>query len=189
MGKPYVRQTWNNGFEANGRPKFMPNWDSSPQGSVVYPGLVGGTNWQAPSFDAASGLLYLVYQEAGQRYVRETSAFEPGKQYWGGKALSLGGAESAGVRAIDSASGAVKWEYKVSQASISAGLLATSGGVVFVATREGNLIALDGKTGTYLWRFQTGAAIASAPMSYAIDGKQFVALAAAGVLYSFALPD
>jgi PQQ-dependent dehydrogenase (methanol/ethanol family) len=189
LGQPYVRQTWNRGFDASGRPLFAPGSDSSPQGSVVYPGLVGGTNWQAPSFDATSGWLYLVYQEAGQRYVRAPSEFEPGKQYWGGKALPLGEGESAGVRAIDSETGALKWEYKLARASISAGLLATAGGVVFVATREGNLIALEAGTGNFLWRFQTGAAIASAPISYAVDGKQFVALAAAGVLYSFALPE
>ncbi len=189
MSKPYVRQTWNNGFDDNGRPKFAQDWDSSPQGNIVYPGLVGGTNWQAPSFDTASGWLYLVFQEAGQRYVRAPAEFESGKQYWGGKAISLGDAESAGVRAIDSETGTVKWEYKLSQASFQAGLLATAGGVVFVATREGNLIALEAKTGKFLWRFQTGAAIASSPISYAIDGKQFVAIAAAGVLYSFALPE
>jgi PQQ-dependent dehydrogenase (methanol/ethanol family) len=189
MGKPYVRQTWNNGFDENGRPKFVQGSDSSPQGNIVYPGLVGGTNWQAPSFDATSGWLYLVYQEAGQRYVRAPSQFEPGKQYWGGKALPIAEAASAGVRAIDSETGAVKWEYKLSQPSFSAGLLATGGGLVFVATREGNLLALEAKTGSFLWRFQTGAAISSSPISYAIDGKQFVAIAAGGVLYSFALPE
>lgn len=189
MGQPYVRQTWNDGFDENGRPRFVPGWDSTPQGSVVYPSLVGGTNWQAPSYDETSGWLYLVFQEAGQRFVRTPSEFEPGKQYWGGRAFPLGEAESAGVRALDTETGAVKWEYKLSQASISAGLTATAGGVVFVATREGNLIALDAGTGKFLWRFQTGAPIASSPICYAIDGHQFVAIAAAGVLYSFALPE
>jgi alcohol dehydrogenase (cytochrome c) len=69
------------------------------------------------------------------------------------------------------------------------GVLATASGVVFVSTDEGNLIALDGQSGKSLWHFQTGAAIASSPMSYAVDGKQYVAVAAGNVLYSFALPD
>jgi len=68
-------------------------------------------------------------------------------------------------------------------------VLATAGGVVFAATREGNLIALAAHTGEFLWRFQTGANCAASPMSYAVDGKQFIALAAGGVLYSFALPE
>ena len=73
--------------------------------------------------------------------------------------------------------------------SSSAGLLATGGGVVFMGTAEGNLIALDAKSGKSLWHFQTGATIASSPISYSVDGKQFVAISAGNVLISFALPD
>jgi alcohol dehydrogenase (cytochrome c) len=189
MGQPFVRQTWNIGFDENGRPRFAPGSDSSPEGTVVYPSLVGGTNWQAPSYDPATGWLYVVAQESGNRYVRSRSEFEPGKQYWGGRSLGLGGTEWAGVRALDTETGTLKWEYKISQGSLAAGVLATAGRVVFAATREGNLIALDAQTGKLMWRFQTGATIASSPMSYAIDGKQFVAVASAGVLYSFALPE
>ena len=70
----------------------------------------------------------------------------------------------------------------------AAGVLATGGGVVFAGSKEGNLIALDGKSGKALWHFQTGAEIPSSPMSYAIDGRQYVAISSANVLYSFALP-
>lgn len=68
-------------------------------------------------------------------------------------------------------------------------MLATAGGLVFAATGEGSLIGLDARTGALLWHFQTGGTIASSPMSYAVDGKQFVAIAAGGVLYSFGLPE
>lgn len=95
----------------------------------------------------------------------------------------------AGIRALDATTGAKKWEFKISQGSLAAGVMATAGDVVFAGTREGNLLALDSKTGKLLWRVQTGGAIASAPISYAVDGKQFIALAAGGVLYSFALPE
>jgi outer membrane protein assembly factor BamB len=83
----------------------------------------------------------------------------------------------------------VKWKFPISYLSAAPGLLATGGGLVFVGTTEGNLIALDGKSGESLWHFRTGAAIASSPMSYAVDGKQFIAVSAGNVLYSFALPD
>jgi len=189
MGRPFVRQTWNNGFDELGRPKLTPGSDASTEGNVVYPSLGGGTNFQAPSYDPATGWMYLVFQESGQRYVRAPSEFEPGKQYWGGRGLPTGEAAVAGVRAIDTETGAMKWEHKISQGSLAAGLLATAGGVVFVGTREGNLIALEAQTGKLLWRFQTGATIAASPVSYAVDGKQFVAISAGGVLYSFALPD
>jgi outer membrane protein assembly factor BamB len=60
--------------------------------------------------------------------------------------------------------------------------------VLFAASRDGNLVALDKRTGKLLWQFQTGATIDASPMSYAVDGTQFVALSAGSVLYSFALP-
>ncbi|HEU4386711.1 MAG TPA: PQQ-dependent dehydrogenase, methanol/ethanol family, partial [Blastocatellia bacterium] len=187
--RPFVHQTWNNGFDDNGRPRFADGWDSSPEGRVVYPSVVGGTNWQAPSYDSTTGWLYVAFLESGQKYVRAPSAFESGKQYWGGRAFPIAERPVGGVRAIDSGTGEIKWEYKVSQGSFQAGLIATAGGVVFAGTREGNFIALDSRTGELLWRFQTGAGIAASPMSYAVDGEQFVAISAGGVLYGFALPE
>ncbi|MBS1788535.1 MAG: PQQ-dependent dehydrogenase, methanol/ethanol family [Acidobacteria bacterium] len=186
---PYVHQTWNAGFGADGRPKFAPKSGATPEGNEVFPSLVGGTNWQAPSYDSSLNWLFLVFAESGNRYVRSEMAYEPGKGYWGGRTLPAGENNYAGIRALDAATGAKKWEFKISQGSLAAGVTATAGGVVFAGTREGNLIALDSKTGKLLWRFQTGGTIASAPISYAVDGKQFIALAAGGVLYSFALPE
>jgi len=68
-------------------------------------------------------------------------------------------------------------------------VLATGGNVVFAATPEGNFIALDAKTGKALWNFAAGAGIPSSPMSYSVDGKQYVAVSSNNVLYSFALPN
>ena len=189
LGKNYVRQTWNQGFEADGRPKVIAESDSTPEGRVVYPTLVGGTNWQSPSYDASSGLMYVVYNDGAQRFIREKSTYEPGKAYWGGRAMPAGEPPIPGIKAIDTATGAVKWDYKLSQGSLGAGVLATSTGLLFSSTAEGNLIALESKTGKFLWRMQTGAAIGSSPISYSVDGKQFIAVSAGQVLYSFALPE
>jgi alcohol dehydrogenase (cytochrome c) len=189
MANPFVKQTWNRGFEENGRPKIIPGTDSSPEGTVVYPSLGGGTNWQSPSYDGSTGWLYLSYAEMGNRYLRQQGDYEPGKAYWGGRAAALSEPSTAGIRALDTATGQKKWEYQISQGSLSSGVLATAGGVVFAASNEGNLIALDSKTGKFLWRFQAGGPIPSSPMSYSVDGKQFIAVSSAGVLYSFALPE
>jgi alcohol dehydrogenase (cytochrome c) len=70
----------------------------------------------------------------------------------------------------------------------SAGLLGTSGGLLFAATAEGELLALNAETGKLLWSFRSGIPITASPMSYAVDGKQFVAVAAGNMIYSFALP-
>ena len=189
LGKNYVRQTWNAGFEANGKPKVIPDSDSTPEGRVVFPTLVGGTNWQSPSYDATSGLLYVVYNDGAQRFIREKGTYEPGKAYWGGRAMPAGDPPIPGIKAIDTKTGEAKWDYKLSQGSLGAGILATSTGLLFSGTAEGNLIALESKTGKFLWRTQAGAAILSSPISYSVDGKQFIAISAGQVLYSYALPD
>ena len=75
------------------------------------------------------------------------------------------------------------------QGSVTNGVIATAGGVLFASIRDGNLVALDAKTGTLLWHFQTGGNNAASPVSYAIDGRQYVALAAGTTIFSFALPD
>jgi PQQ-dependent dehydrogenase (methanol/ethanol family) len=190
LGRPFVRQTWNAGFDENGRPKVVPGTDASPEGTVVYPAGGGANNWRSPSYDPASGLMYLVFTESGQRYVREPEEYQAGREYWGGRGTPVPGETAAfGVMALDTETGDVKWRYKISQAANGAGVLATGGGLVFAAAADGNLIALDSKTGAPLWRFQTGATIRASPTSYSVDGKQFVAISAGNVLYSFALPE
>jgi alcohol dehydrogenase (cytochrome c) len=189
-GKAFVHQTWNAGFDENGRPKVVPGTDSSPGGSVVYPSGGGGNNWRSPSYDAASGWMYLVYTESGQKYVRDPEEFVSGRQYWSGRGMPVpGDVAASGVMAIDVETGDVKWRYPISRASLGGGVLATGGGLVFTGAGDGNLIALDSKTGALKWRFQTGGRIGASPMSYAVDGKQFVAMSAGNVLYSFALPE
>ena len=188
-GKAFVRQTWNTGFDENGRPKMAPGSESSAEGSVVYPGLGGGTNWQSPSYSPETGWVYVETQEAGNKFVRAPVEYQSGKLYMAGANSNLGEAVNANIKAIDPETGEVKWDYRISRGSLSAGVLSTGGNIVFAATAEGNLIALNARTGAPLWRYQTGGAITAAPMSYAADGRQFVAVAAAGVLYSFALPE
>jgi PQQ-dependent dehydrogenase (methanol/ethanol family) len=188
-GKPYVRETWNVGFDKEGRPLTAPNWQSSPEGNKVFPSLVGGTNWQSPSYDPARSLLYVAARDSGMGYRSTPVKYEAGRQYMGGAPVLVNDQSRNGVMAIDTNTGVVKWKFPLNGMSASAGVLATRSGVLFVATQEGNLIALDGETGKSLWHFQTGAGIASSPISYAVDGKQFVAVAAGNVLYSFALPE
>jgi alcohol dehydrogenase (cytochrome c) len=91
--------------------------------------------------------------------------------------------------AIDAVSGAVRWEHPLVRRSFAIGVMATRSGVLFAATGEGNLVALDSVTGKTLWHFQAGGNIASAPMSYAVDGKEYIAVAAGNALYSFALAE
>jgi alcohol dehydrogenase (cytochrome c) len=192
---PFVYQNWNSGFDANGRPRIVPGSNSSAEGTFfVYPTLGGGTNFQAPSYSPLTGLFYLAYSENGQRYVSQPVAFEQGRQYIGrgqaGPASPRPGEPpaSSGIKAIDPETGETRWDFKTSQGSLQNGVLATAGQVVFASIRDGNLAALDARTGAHLWHFQTGTTPAASPMSYAIDGRQYVAVAAGNTIYAFTLP-
>jgi alcohol dehydrogenase (cytochrome c) len=192
---PFVYQNWNAGFDAHGRPIAVPNSNSSRDGSFfVYPNLGGGTNFQAPSYSRITGWLYLEYRERGQAYVSAPATFEPGRQYIGRDAAPSSRDRkadepdpSAGIKALDPETGKTMWDFKIFEGSLANGVLATAGNVLFAAMADGNLVALDATTGTHLWHFQTGATMAASPISYAVDGRQFVAIAAGSTVYAFAL--
>jgi alcohol dehydrogenase (cytochrome c) len=193
---PFVYQNWNTGFDA-GRPIVVPGSNSTRDGSFfVYPSLVGGTNFQAPSYSPITGWLYLQYRESGQVYASAPQTFEAGRQYIGrdsaARTVDPKPGEppaSAGIKALDPETGLTLWDFKIFQSSLTNGVLATAGNLVFGGVRDGNIVALDARSGEHLWHFQTGAGIAASPISYAVDGRQFVAIAAGNTLYAFALPE
>jgi alcohol dehydrogenase (cytochrome c) len=194
-GTPFVYQNWNRGLDANGRPIQVPGSNSSPEGSfLVYPSLVGGTNFQAPSYSPVTGWFYLAYSENGQQYISAPAPFEAGRQYIGRGRGSAPAPQandpqpSAGIKALDPETGKTIWDFKLFQASLNNGVMATAGGVLFASSREGNLIALDAKTGKSLWRYQTGGNMTASPMSFAVNGRQYVAVASGESIYCFALP-
>ena len=82
-----------------------------------------------------------------------------------------------------------KWEHRYPTSPWTAGTLSTAGGLVFAGDNEGYLAAFDAATGKLRWRFQTGANIYASPMTYALDGKQYVVMPSGSALFTFALPD
>lgn len=191
FAKPYVKQTWNGGFHADGTPILLPGWKASPSGSTISPSFIGGADWANPSYDPVNGKFYVVATDGGLLGFRSApERYEAGRQYLGGRPfVPSNQASRSGMLAIEASNGGIAWDYPTFRISMSAGALATRGGLVFLATADGNLIALDGDSGKALWHFQTGSAIACAPISYAVNGKQYVAISAGNMLYSFALPD
>lgn len=151
-------------------------------GVTVAPGAGGGSNWSPTSVDEKGGLAFVAAMHLPMRYVlREipadgdkpaikTSAFETidGGEKWGT------------LSAIDlKAKGKILWQQKTTGPLVG-GVLATAGGLVFSGEGESDLTAFDAKTGERLWSFNCGAGVNAPPISFAVDGKQYVAVAAGG---------
>ncbi|MBV9549245.1 MAG: PQQ-dependent dehydrogenase, methanol/ethanol family [Alphaproteobacteria bacterium] len=191
FGKPFVKVTWTDGFDANGRVIVKPESEVTAQGVAVYP-AVAATNFQAPSYDKDNGVIYLNFTDSQGFVASAPAVYQRGSQYLGrgtGTPPPAPTPPVQGTMALQGATGKVLWKHVVVRNNLSAGVLATRGGVVFVATAEGNFMALDKKTGKALWNFKMPGNISASPMSYAVDGKQFVAITAGNMVYSFALPN
>jgi alcohol dehydrogenase (cytochrome c) len=123
----------------------------------------------------------------GAYYYKGEAEYKPGTFFAGGGERSLAGDQAYGaIRALEVETGKMKWEFRL-QSPPWAGVLATAGGVLFGGSNEGNFYALDAFSGRPLWDFQTGGAIAANPISFLIDGKQHVAIAAGHALFVFGL--
>ncbi|HWY61522.1 MAG TPA: PQQ-dependent dehydrogenase, methanol/ethanol family [Rhizomicrobium sp.] len=191
FAKNYVRQTWNLGFDKDGKPKVDPKSIPNYTGQVVFP-ATGGTNFEAPSYDDKTKILYLTYADGPTLAISAPAVNEPGKEYLGrGTGTVPPGTPAAdqGIMAIDTTTGTVKWKFPLTVGSLKTGVLATSGGVVFASTGEARFIALDAATGKALWNFRTGQPMSGSPISYAVGGQQYVAVASGNLLFSFALPE
>ena len=186
-GREYSRQTWAKGLDDRGRPMVLPNSEPTPEGRVIWPAPYGATNWFSPAYSPKTGLFYVAAREIGATYYRREAEYRPGALYSGGGNIDLPpDREPGAIRALEVATGKRRWEFPLPSAPW-AGVLATAGGLVFSGSNEGNFFALDAATGKPLWDFQTGGAITANPISFTIDGRQCIAIAASRVLYVFGL--
>lgn len=189
LAKPFARVTWAKEVGPDGRPVVIPGTDPTPEGNYVCPGLTGATNWMSPSFNPSTGLFYVAVREQCDKFFGSPQVHREGHEFFGSAFQAVPGDKEWGaVRALDPRSGEIKWEFKYYSAPM-AGTLSTAGGLVFAGDMEGYLIALDARTGKSLWHLQTGAPVVAAPISYSLDGKQYIAIASGGTLFAFALPD
>jgi alcohol dehydrogenase (cytochrome c) len=187
LAKPFVKQTWAKEIDAKGRPVRAPNTLPTREGVAVWPGVTGGQNWYSPSFSPQTGLYYVAAQEQGNLFFTADAEYKAGSSFTGGGGRPIPGDEGYGaIRAILPETGEVKWEHRLVSPPWS-GVMATAGNLVFGGTAEGNIFALDAKTGKHLWHFPAGGFAASNPISYLAGGRQYVAMAAGDVLIAFGL--
>ncbi len=186
---PFGKVTWSDHKDAEGRPAASP--DSSPtlEGRFVCPGASGVTNWMSPTFNPRTGLFYVNAREQCDVFSTAPQPYEAGHAFYGSAYIPAPEGEPywGALRAIDPATGDIQWEFRHPSPTWS-GVLSTAGGLVFTGDAEGNFIALDARSGKPLWHFQTGGGTIAAPMSFAVDGKQYVAIATGSALYTFGLP-
>ncbi len=188
VGVPYAKQTWAAGLDQRGRPMVVPGTEPTESGVLVYPSANGATVWFSPAYELRTRTLFVAVREKGSYYHKTESEYKPGALFMGGGERDVLSEESYGaVRALAAETGRQRWEFRL-QSPPWGGLLATGGGLVFGGSNEGNFFALAAGTGTPVWQFQTGAAIESNPISFLLDARQHVAVAAGHAVFVFALP-
>lgn len=186
---PFVKDiTWANGIDENGRPIFNePNRPGDPaeaadgnKGEVVFssPSFLGGKNWMPMAYSQRSGLFYIPSNEWGMDIWNEPITYKKGAAYLGsGFTIKPNYEDHIGsLKAIDPTTGEWKWEFK-NNAPLWGGVMTTAGGLVFTGTPEGKFIAFDDETGEVLWSFQTGSGIVGQPITWEMDGEQYVSVA------------
>jgi len=188
--RPFARQTWADSLDVRGRPWTRADARPSRTGTLVWPSVSGATNWWSPSYSPATGLLYVPILERPGIYFAGEAVHEPGMPFTGSASQGvLGEPFYAAVRALRAATGALAWEYRFplrTDRSTIGGVLSTASGVVFAGDRN-IFYALDARTGRELWSFDTGGLILAGPVTYLVDGRQFVSVAAGKTLIGFAV--
>ena len=188
LGTPYAKQTWAKGLDDRGRPIVLSGTEPKPEGTMLYPGLHGATNWNSPSYSPDTRLMYVGRREEGTIFYRATAEYKAGSYFSAGGMRGIPGVEPSGsIVALDPLTGKQRWELAL-HSPPWAGVLSTAGGLVFSGTNEGNVFALDAASGKPLWEFQAGAPVYTGPISYEWEGKQYIAIAAGRSLIAFALP-
>ncbi len=188
LAQSYAKVSWSKERDANGRPIPAKEGSPTPDGNRVCPGAAGATNWMSPTYDLQTKLFYVTAREQCDVFSTAPQPYDAGHAYYGSAYFPNEDAEPfyGALRALDLKTGKTVWEWKHISPTWS-GVLSTAGGLVFTGDAEGNFIALDAKSGKALWHFQCGASVYSSPMTYAVDGKQYVVVAAGSALFAFGL--
>jgi alcohol dehydrogenase (cytochrome c) len=203
-GNPFVKVNWAKELDERGRPVQTPQ----PPGSPTWPGNQGGTNWYPPSYSPRTELFYFsAWEGYASIYRKETSEYQPGRNFSGGGFTVLTpvpGAPAIGIGrrgpinnwtdavghgaviAVDPQSGEQKWKFNQFDVTDS-GILTTGSDLLFTGGREGYFYALDAKAGGLLWKASLGGQIVAPPITYEVDGKQYVAVIAGNLLATYAL--
>ena len=183
---PFIQTDWSSGLDSKGQPISNPDKEPKLNGSLVRAYEEGATNWMAPSFDPETGLFYVNAQQGYTMYYLTLNQSGKPEGHQGGAASPLW--SQALLVAIDYKTGRIRWSRDESEGAGHPGILTTAGHLLFTGDVSGNLLALDPEDGRTLWHVNAGAPLGSSPMTYELDGRQYVITAVDSVLYAWALP-
>ena len=185
---PFVREiSWASGIDENGRPIYNEaNRPGDPaaaadgaKGETIFavPSFLGGKNWMPMAFSQRTGNFYVPSNEWGMDIWNEPVTYRQGAAYLGsGFTIKPLFEDYIGsLKAIDPDTGEIKWEYR-NEAPLWGGVMTTAGGLVFFGTPEGEFKALNDETGEVLWSFQTGSGIVGQPITWEMNGEQYVSV-------------
>jgi alcohol dehydrogenase (cytochrome c) len=190
---PAVAQAGKTGWvyvleRATGRPirrseAFVPQENifaqPTPAGVRMLPGANGGSEWSAPAYSPETGYLYVLGLHQPMYYKTRHQRLQPPALWLSGAFVGTGEPQYGLFSAVDLSTGKIAWQQRVNDPMIG-GALATAGGVVFTGTKDGRFIGFDARSGRELWSYRAAAGVNAPPISYAVDGQQYVAVAAGG---------
>jgi glucose dehydrogenase len=181
VSSDYAGTNWSKGYNEKGQP--IPDPAKMPQvdGALVNPNQGGATNWYPPSFSPQTGLFYVSAGRTWSVYY----IYDPGDnpQGWGG--TDRGGYSEALLQAIDYKTGKVRWSHKWEASGTRSGLLTTAGNLLFCGGSSNDLVALNATTGEALWQARLNAGVTNGPITYELDGSQYVIVAAGDMIWAF----
>jgi alcohol dehydrogenase (cytochrome c) len=180
---PYGPVNWSKGVDAKGQPIPNPDKEPAPDGRLLAPDEDGLTNYRSPSFDPKTGL-FLV--DAHPSYGLYFAKPADGYYGWAGADYDIWG--KAVLNAIDYQTGKIRWSHELGPTRAGAGVLTTDSGLTFTGDAWGNFLALDSNDGKTLWHAGSGAQSQSSPITYELDGRQYVMTSSGGVMFAWTLP-
>ncbi|MFY9558820.1 MAG: PQQ-dependent dehydrogenase, methanol/ethanol family [Terriglobales bacterium] len=187
---PFVQKlNWATGVDASGRP-LLSGRIPTEKGTSICPGINGATNWFSPSYNPDTGLFYVMALESCNLFFSKPRPFAPGETFYAtGTKLPPDEHAQKTLVAYSVSEGKPVWRYpQVGRGDSWGGTLTTASGLVFFGDDAGSLEGVEARTGRALWHFYTGQTMHASPMTYMVDGVQYVAVAAGSDVFSFSLP-
>ena len=192
LGQPFAKKiTWASGIDAKGRPILVPGQEPSVEGTKTCPATSGATNWMSSAYSSVTGLFYVMVRESCAIFyeIGRVVGTRRSRSMEAAPALDPGDPPQKFLRAIDIQTGKIAWEIpQIGGGSTWGGLISTAGGLVFYCDDSGAFAAIDARNGKPLWNFHTNQSWHASPMTYMVDGKQYMAVAAGSNVIAFALP-